>query len=72
VPKAKKPKLTEIWYDWKESPSVEDLQKALRPFGVFVADDPIFEGQDSHGFLFSDLKLTKAELKQRKKEHDEL
>lgn len=49
-------------FDWKEAASVEELQEALKPFGIHVYDDPMLDGTDSYGFVFSDHKLSKAEL----------
>jgi hypothetical protein len=55
-------KHTSIAWDWKDHPSKEELRAALKPFGVFVEDHPGCEGTDTIGYVFSDRKLTKAEL----------
>lgn len=57
-------KHTEMSWDWKESPQLEELQELLQPFGVFVTDHPACEGSDSYGYIFSNRPLTKKELKE--------
>ncbi len=58
-------KTTELVYDWKERPETEELKRELRKFGVFVYDSPGCEGTDSYGFVFSNKKLTKEELRKK-------
>jgi hypothetical protein len=59
----RKPKTTGINWDGQSSPEFEDLQKALKPFRIFVYEDPDFEGSDMYGYIFSDRKLTRKDLK---------
>lgn len=54
---------TEITWDWKESPTKEELTRALEPFGVQVTEHPDTVGSDSFGFIFSNRSFTKEELK---------
>ncbi len=53
---------TKIGWDWKACPDVEQLEKALGPFGIHVYDDPAYEGADAFGFIFSDKELDDDEL----------
>jgi len=53
---------TMIGWDWKEAPSVEQFQRALEPFGVYVYEDPTSIGSDGYGFIFSDEELSDEEL----------
>lgn len=65
--KQKKPLVaSDMVWDWKESPTVEDLQAALEPFGIVVTDHPACEGSDAYGVIFSNRPLTKKELKEAK------
>jgi hypothetical protein len=57
-------KYSVITYDWKDSPSLEQLQSALEPFGVLVYEDPSVAGSDSYGFVFSNKKLTNQDLEE--------
>lgn len=52
----------DICWDWKSSPSLEDLRKALAPLGVTVTEHPACEGSDTFGYIFSNRPLTKEEL----------
>ena len=54
---------TKLSWDWKSSPSVEELRRALGPLGVNVYENPTFAGSDSYGFIFSKEPLSKAELR---------
>ncbi len=63
---SKKLVATDLVYDWKESVHHADLQRALKPFGIVVTEDPATESNDSFGFIFSNRKLTKAELEEYK------
>lgn len=58
-------KTDELVYDWKERPETDELRRTLRKFGVFVYDSPGCEGTDSYGFVFSNKKLTRKELRER-------
>ncbi len=51
-------------FDWKEAPDLEKLQKALKPLGIFVYEDPTYEGADAYGYLFCKQELTTAEIKE--------
>jgi hypothetical protein len=51
-----------IGWDWKSGPSAEDLQKALKPFGLRVYNDLNCEGSDCFAFIISDTALSKKAL----------
>ena len=51
-----------ISWDWKSSPSVDELQRALKPFGINVYKDPQHEGSDSFGYIFSNQNISYDEL----------
>lgn len=53
-----------ISWDWKEQPDLKDLKKVAELFGGHVYEDPVLEGTDSYGFVFSKTPLTRDELKQ--------
>lgn len=40
---------TEIW-DWKEQPSIRELNKILKPYGILLRTAKITSGHDSYGF----------------------
>jgi hypothetical protein len=65
-------KQKEIWtnisWDWKWHPDLGDLRKTLKPFGIHVYEDPIFQGSDTYGFIFSNKKLTKKDLNKYEKD----
>jgi len=61
---AGEPRVQTIGWDWKGQPSLEELQSALKPFGLYVYDDPTSEGTDWFGYIISNKKLTTAELKE--------
>lgn len=46
-------RITRLFYDWKDAPTLDDLRDALEPLGVYVYEDPAFAGTDTYGFLFS-------------------
>ena len=58
------PKYTEISWDWKHCPDLEELQEALESLGVFVYEDPVMDGSDQYGYIFSNENLTKEELEE--------
>lgn len=58
------PKYTELCWDFKSRPELEELQEALEPLGVFVFEDPYTEGSDSLGYIFSNENLTEEELEE--------
>ncbi len=55
---------TQNSWDWKEQPTVEDLQELLEPFGVVVTAHPGCEGTDTYGFIFSNRELTEEEYEE--------
>jgi hypothetical protein len=59
-----KPKSTKIGWDWKSSPSFEELQQALEPLDIFVYEDPQTEGTDYCGFILSEGPLDEDELEE--------
>ena len=58
------PIVKSLSYDWKELPTVDELRKVLKPFGVYVYSDPDLDGSDMYGFIFSDVPLSKKALKE--------
>lgn len=56
------PKTACLSWDWKSSPSFEELKRALEPLGVHVYVDPTTEGSDSYGYIFADGDLTAEEV----------
>lgn len=55
-------KVVEVGWDWKHLVTAEDLRDSLAQLGVFVYDNPMYEGSDAVGLLFSDYELTQEEL----------
>jgi len=53
---------TFLGWDWKSRPELDELQDALKPFGLHVYEDPDSEGSDWFGYVISDKALDKAEL----------
>lgn len=53
-----------LGHDWKRGPEMEDLQRALKPFGIQVYEDPSSEGSDWFGYILSDKEMTRAECEQ--------
>lgn len=51
-------------FDWKSSgeETAEELKPILKEFGVYVYDDPRYDGTDEVGLVFSDKPLTKKEI----------
>lgn len=56
-------KFTEISWDYKSEPTFEELESSLAPFGIYVYEDPLFEGTDTYGYILSNEPLSKGELK---------
>ncbi len=71
IPAKSKKTITTISWDWKDSPDKKDLQKALKPLGIFVYDNPNFESADAFGFILSKEKLTQKEIEEYAKEECE-
>lgn len=57
-------KCTTMTWDWKSCPHLDDLEEALKPFGLIVTEHPAFEGSDQFGFIISDRPLTDEELQE--------
>jgi hypothetical protein len=57
-----KPKTETLSWRWKERPSLDDLRTTLEPFGLFVYEDPSYEGMDYFGYLVSNKALTREEI----------
>ena len=53
---------TKISWDWKSAPRFEQLQVALKPFGVNVYKDPSAAGSDWYGYILSNEPLSDAQL----------
>jgi hypothetical protein len=51
----------EFVLDWKETPTLKDMQEALKPFGLTVIEHPSCGQSDSYGFVISNRPLTKEE-----------
>lgn len=62
---------TKLSWDWKDHPELEELETALRPFGVHVYEDPVCEGSDTFGFIFSSEALNRTRLAAIAKEDEE-
>ena len=58
-----------IGWDWKSRPSFEELEEALEEFGIFVYIDPMSEGSDHYGYIFSDEELTDSEVVEKSNEY---
>jgi hypothetical protein len=50
-----------LGHDWKRGPELSDLVGALKPFGVFVYEDPSSEGTDWFGYILSNQEMAQAE-----------
>ena len=44
------------------SSSFDDLVEIVKKFGIYVYDDPTWEGNSDYGFIVSKIKLNKKEL----------
>lgn len=64
--KAKKQELVarDIIMEYGDVLEFDQLERALKPFGLIVTVDPACEGSDTNGFIISNRKLTKAELRE--------
>ena len=60
----KKLQYEEVTADYKDVEGlIESFEDALHKFGLFIVEDPRFEGSDTFGFLISNREITKKELK---------
>lgn len=59
------PIVTRMGWDWKSRPSSEELVETLKPFGLFVYEDPSCEGTDGYGYFVSSEKLSPEDLNER-------
>ena len=49
--------------DWKDIEGlIESFTEVLKNFGLFIYDDPWFEGTDSYGFVVSNETLTDEQI----------
>ena len=55
-------KVETLSWDWKESVDVDELARKLKPYGVYVYDDPRMEGSDCYGIILSPKEMTAEEL----------
>jgi hypothetical protein len=55
---------TKISWDWKTGPSREDLEAALKPFGILVYQDPTLVGSDCFSYILTNEPLTLADLRE--------
>jgi len=58
-------KAVQIWWDWKASMPVEQLKE----IGIHVYPDPMTEGSDTYGYIFSLEPLTPEDYRETIKEH---
>lgn len=57
-------KVETVSADWKDVEGLIDgFRDALKKLGVVMISHPDFEGSDTYGFILSNRRLTKAELK---------
>lgn len=57
------PKYTKLEWDRPTGPALAELQKALRPLGLYVYEDPAFQGEEIvTGFVLSKDPLSKEAL----------
>lgn len=56
---------TDLMLDWKERPTIEQLNKCLNKFGVFISEDESLDGSDMYGFLFTDRKVSQTKLNEQ-------
>ena len=61
---------TAINWDWKSGPTPEELERALKAFGIRVYEDPMSAGTDSYGFIFSNEELTDEDLAELEERDD--
>ncbi|MFA6335818.1 MAG: hypothetical protein WCX48_09780 [Bacteroidales bacterium] len=63
-----KPKVKFISADWKDIDNkgglIEQFVKAFRSYGLHIYQDSELEGTDMYGFIVSDQKLTKKQIKE--------
>lgn len=63
--KNKKRKIHVLAEDWKDTESIiGGFKKAIRKLGGHVYKIPSFNGSDCYGFIISDTKLTKKQIKE--------
>ena len=62
--KMSKPKIRGIYFDWKGS-GIPEFKKAIKAFGLHLYTDPTMDGSDMYGFILSDQKLTKKQIKKQ-------
>lgn len=60
-----------LGWDWKSCPVLEELRETLAPFGIRVYEDPMVEGSDYYGFIFSDRDLSPKEIREASEEYNE-
>ena len=53
-------KAVQIWWDWKEQMPVEQLKE----IGIYVYPDPMTEGSDTYGYIFSREPLTPEDYRE--------
>lgn len=50
--------------DWKDTDGlIDEFKKAIKKIGGYVYDHPDFEGSDMYGFIVSNKKLNKLQIK---------
>lgn len=66
----KRLKSASVAWDWKASGEeiAEELEKALAKFGLVLTEHPATEGSDTYGYIISNRKLNKEELKEAENE----
>lgn len=58
--------------DWKDiNRLINEFEKALKNFGLFMYDDPDMDGTDMYAFVISNEKLTDAQVTKLCKDDDE-
>lgn len=56
------PTLTRASWDWKQPPDLSKLRQALEPLGIYVYEDPFWDGSDAFGFIFSQIALDQDDV----------
>mgnify|MGYP000104822805 CR=1 FL=1 len=67
--KLKKQIKTDTAFGYNSYNLIDDIQCKLAQFGVYMYQDPLYEGTQENGYILSDIPLSKKEQKEASKLH---